>query len=799
MSNYKRFFHSFFLLFSIILYSQDYSDLWEGHFSYLDIKDVSSDGNMIYAASGNSIFTFDSETNQLETITTINGLSGETISTIYYSQDYELLLIGYENGLIEIVSKTSSKILSVIDILNKGTIPATKKKINHFYEDDGVVYISTDYGISVYNLSRLEFGDSYYIGFGSSQIKVNQTTVFGNFIYAACGNNGALKKAVKTNPNLIDYTQWHTINYGDFLSISNISENLYAVKTDRTIYKVENDNLSALFTYPTVPLSIRSINENLVLATEKQAFVYDRAFNLLASPEVNSEFNTVFTCATINLENEVFIGTNSIISQGKPGFGILKTAVANTSEFTEIHPTGPLMNSVFSIKTPPNEIWAVFGGYSSSFNFNGGIAKTGISHFKNETWINTPYDTIAARFPNPDYLSHIAVNPFNPDQVYISSYWAGLIEFTEDQAVSLYNKSNSTIVPFAGDMHLTLGSNYDRKGALWVMVGRVPKPLNKFENGKWTSYDFTSIIEDPYSNIGFSTPVFDAYGNIFMGSFAKGLIGYSFKTSGNAVKFIAGEENNMPIDNVKSLAMDNNNQLWIGTTYGLRVLYNTASFFTDNNVSVKEIVILDDGIPKELLSSQVISDIEVDGSNNKWIGTGQSGVFYFSPDGQETIYHFTTANSPLPSNTISDISIDSQSGKVYIATPKGLVSFSSGGSSPEEALASAFAYPNPVRPEYDILGANNLNDINKGVKIKGITENVNIKITDIEGNLVAEAQSRVNLRSSGSNYNFAIDGGTAIWNGKNFANHIVASGVYLILISDLDSFETKVLKLLIIR
>lgn len=799
MSSFRKFFYPFFLLFTITLSSQDYTDLWEGHFSYLDIKDVSTDGNIIYAASENSIFSFDSETNQIETITTINGLSGETISAIYYSQNYGLLLIGYANGLIEIVSDTSTKILSVIDILNKGTIPPTNKKINQFYEDEGVVYISTDYGISVYDLERLEFGDSYFIGFGSSQIIVNQTSVSGDYIYAACGNNGALKKALKTNPNLIDYRQWSTINTGDFLAVSNVNENLYAVKSNRTIYKIENDNFEALFTYPSLPVSIKSANNKLVVSTKNKVFVYDSVFNLMVSPEVNSEFDTVFTCATVNLENDVFIGTSSIIAQGKPGFGILKTAAANTSSFMEIHPPGPLMNRMFSIKTPPNEIWAVFGGYSSTFNFNGGIAKTGISHYKNETWINTPYDTIAASIPNPDYLSHIAVNPFNPEQVYISSYWSGLIEFNQGQAVSLYNQTNSTIVPFAGDMHLTLGSNYDRRGILWVMDGRVIKPLNKFENGQWTAYDFTPIIDAPTSNIGFTGPVFDAQGNVFVGSFAKGLIGYSFNGSGSPIKFIASEESNMPVDNVRSLAMDNNNQLWIGTIKGLRVLYNTSSFFTNNNVSVKEIVILDDGIPKELLSNQVISDIEVDGSNNKWIGTGQSGVFYFSPDGQETIYHFTTANSPLPSNTINDISIDSQTGKVYIATPKGLVSFSSGGSKPEEELANAFAYPNPVRPEYDILGANNLNDINKGVKIKGITENVNIKITDIEGNLVAEAQSRVNLRSSRSSYNFAIDGGTAIWNGKNLANNIVASGVYLIMISDLDSFETKVLKLLIIR
>ena len=81
--------------------------------------------------------------------------------------------------------------------------------------------------------------------------------------------------------------------------------------------------------------------------------------------------------------------------------------------------------------------------------------------------------------------------------------------------------------------------------------------------------------------------------------------------------------------------------------------------------------------------------------------------------------------------------------------------------------------------------------------IKDISDNVNIKITDIEGNLVAEAESRTNLRYKG--YNLEIDGGTAYWNGKNLGNNQVASGVYLIMLSDLDTFETKVLKLMIVR
>lgn len=71
------------------------------------------------------------------------------------------------------------------------------------------------------------------------------------------------------------------------------------------------------------------------------------------------------------------------------------------------------------------------------------------------------------------------------------------------------------------------------------------------------------------------------------------------------------------------------------------------------------------------------------------------------------------------------------------------------------------------------------------------------KIIDIEDNIVAKAESIRNLRHRG--FNLEIDGGTVYWNGKNLANNIVASGVYLVILSDLDTFETRVLKLMVIR
>ena len=96
---------------------------------------------------------------------------------MYYSPNYNLLVIGYENGLIDIVIDGEENILKVVDILEKPTIPPNRKRINHFNEYNGNLYISTGFGISVYDLERLEFGDTYFIGDLGSQINITQTTV----------------------------------------------------------------------------------------------------------------------------------------------------------------------------------------------------------------------------------------------------------------------------------------------------------------------------------------------------------------------------------------------------------------------------------------------------------------------------------------------------------------------------------------------------------------------------------------------------------------------------------------------
>ncbi|MFD1161436.1 type IX secretion system anionic LPS delivery protein PorZ [Hwangdonia seohaensis] len=772
-----------FILFVLpcLLFAQDFSALWQGHFSYNTIKDVVKGNNKIYAASENAIFSLDLQTNELSTLTTVNGLSGETISTIYYSDVYELLLIGYDNGLIEIAFDDDDDILSVVDIIDKPTIPPTSKKINHFNAYNNVVYVSTNYGISVFDIERLEFGDTYFIGTLGSQTRVTQTAILDDYIYAACLDGNGLKKAQVSSPNLIDYQNWQTVTNGDFLTVQSVENSLYTLRTNRRMYRVVNDVLTEVFQFPDLPVEVKTVNDRLLVTTQNSVYMYDSSFNSIAQANVNSTFSTAFTSATFHLDS-IYIGTKD--------FGVLKTPVANPTEYEEIHPQGPLLNIPFAIQSGENELWVTFGEYNVFYNPYP-LNNRGISHFKDDSWINTPYlDVLDAKC-----LNTITINPNNNNQVFISSFFSGLLEVTDEVPTILYNQTNSGLesLIISGNpnyIDIRVGpTKFDNNGLLWTVTSRVDKALKSFNpnNNQWQSYSLSEVINDV--NLGFGDIAIGNDNTKWIASYQYGVIGFNENGSTPLMKSISKEEENMPTHYVTTLALDKRNQLWIGTFRGLRVLYNTSNFFTEENIRAEEIIIEEGGIAKELLFEQNITDIEVDGSNNKWIGTTDSGLFYFSADGQKTIFHFTKSNSPLPSNTINDISLDPSNGIVYIATNKGLVSFQSGGSSPLNDLESAYAYPNPVRPTFNI--------VDEKVKIKDISENVNIKITDIEGNLVAEAQSRNNLRYSG--YNLEIDGGTAYWNGKNLANNVVASGVYLVMLSDLDTFETKVLKLMVVR
>ena len=756
---------------------------WETYFSYNSTTSIAEGVNEIYFASYNSIFSYNIFNSQIEKFDTLNELSGDEISAFYHSENNNLIVIGYSSGFLQIINLNSNSIINIYDILNKPTIPADRKKINHFYQNEDDLLISSGYGISVYDINAFEFGDTYYIGDFASMLNISSTIVDENYIYASSPDLGIFRANLESN--LIDFNSWQAIYTGNIYELL-INENNILFYDDFNLMSIKNEEIITLSTLQNEIKNVSINDSKIIIISEDNCIIYNNDLSQILNLFESETYMTIFNDGIIK-NNKTYIATDEkgvlVIENSNNGFSFLK-------------PDGPLENNIFSVETLNNHTWVSFGSYSEYFNPYP-LKFSGVSSYDEnlESWFNITKDSIPHQAVN---LNNISINPFDNNNVFVSSFHGGLIEMDNFNFTELYDNNNSGL-----ETLLTSDSEYesirisdiefDENGDLWVLNSRVDNPLKSFslDNNSWNSYDFTEIINDGFQDeLGFNDIEIDDYGNKWIASLRSGLIGFN-NDSGNIRlrKVFSQDQSDMPSSYVKSIAVDNNNHLWIGTVQGLRVLYNTSNFFDASVVTTQKIVILEDGIPRELLEQQYITDIEVDGANNKWVGTIGSGVFYFSPNGQQTIYHFTKENSPLPSNNINDISVNSVNGKVYFATDRGLVSFNTGSSSSSENFSNAFVYPNPVRPEFNT-------QLDK-IKIKGLTENVNIKITDIAGNLVAEAQSNINSRYR--NFNLEIDGGTAFWNGKNLRNQNVASGVYILMLSDLESYETKILKLMIIR
>lgn len=762
----KRFLNLFLVLVVQITFAQTNLS-WQSYFSYTQIKAVSESPTNIYAASENALFAKDLETNIIKTTTTIDGLSGETITAMYYSPTANKTIVGYENGLIIVINEADGSILKVVDIINNN-LPANIKRINDFMEYGGIIYVSADFGIVQFNLGKTQFGDTYYIGDNGVELKVTQTAIYNGFIYASTASG--IRRGDITNSNLVDYKQWQQMAVGIWSGIAGFGTELYAVNSVGYVHKYDSGSttFNGYLALPEPTTNLRTTSDYFVITTSNSVYVYNK--QMVLQRQINKgqvpDLSSNFTCATI-AKDFIYIGTAEN--------GLITSSLLGISNYENLTPIGPLRNNIFSMQATPTELWTVYGDYDIFYNPYS-LDDFGVSKFSTSGWLNIPNDKVLGA----KSMTRIAVNPSNEKEVFASSFFSGLLKIENDVPTILYNQTNSALQsltlsppdPNYIDIRIN-GAAFDKSGNFWVTNCRVINGLKVLNtNGQWKSYAMDKILSAPSEN-DFGSMVIDKYGTKWMATDRNGVIG--FNESSNTFKKITfgTDQGNLPIADVRAVAVDTKNQLWIGTTKGLRVLSNVGSFQTENQLTTNSIIILENDLAQELLYEQFITDIAVDGANNKWIGTADAGIFMVSANGQETKYHFTVENSPLPSNVINDISINSSTGEVFIATSKGLISFKGIATSASENLNNVYVYPNPVRPEYEGT-----------LKINGLLNKANVKITDVAGNLVYEAIS---------------EGGTLEWDTTAFGKYKVASGVYMIFISAEDGIETKVKKVMIIR
>ena len=224
MRSFKYIFCICFFINQSIVKSQ--TQQWQSHYSFFNTVTAAINTNDLIVGSDNSIFIHDTQLNTNLEITTIDGISGETITSLIGLE--REILIGHDTGLISKINIDDMKVFNDNSIQRKITIAANRKKINNIYLNETTAYLSTGFGILEFNPISFEFGDTYYFNDENGPINVNQTIVFEDNIFAA--TSSGIFKSPLNNPLILQFASWEIVLEGNWKSIFEKNGIIYALK-----------------------------------------------------------------------------------------------------------------------------------------------------------------------------------------------------------------------------------------------------------------------------------------------------------------------------------------------------------------------------------------------------------------------------------------------------------------------------------------------------------------------------------------------------------------------------------------
>ncbi|MEZ4998365.1 MAG: hypothetical protein R2758_13195 [Bacteroidales bacterium] len=131
------------------------------------------------------------------------------------------------------------------------------------------------------------------------------------------------------------------------------------------------------------------------------------------------------------------------------------------------------------------------------------------------------------------------------------------------------------------------------------------------------------------------------------------------------------------MNNLFSISMDLDGNVWVGTDMGPAVFYNPGKVFSSDLKASRIKIPCNDGtgLADYLLGTETVTAISVDGANRKWFGTLSSGAYLMSDDARTELAHFNTLNSPMLSDNVVKVAVNGKTGEVWFGTTEGIISY----------------------------------------------------------------------------------------------------------------------------
>ena len=728
---------------------------WREHLSWNTAEAVVVAGNKVYCSNGVGICIYDMQSRNLVKLTKVNGLSDAGVTAIKYAPAVDAVVIGYANGNLDIVA--GNKTYNIPKIKQNGIYP--EKRINHIDTWGNYAYVSCPFGIVEIDLQLRQTRDTYIIGDNGASVEVFVATEYNGYIYAA--TDQGLKKADRQSGSLMDFSVWENVEgtpaNSTWIHAVSTSDCLYVGNRDNHIYIFDGITWKSLILPQAVEKIHRlTISENkLLVSTSGAVFIFNAATNQLENTiQFYNDQPVVAHDAILDHEGACWIADNRQ--------GLVRWRSAGSISYHL--PDGPVSNHAAALRFKADRLLAASGGKDDDGRplMRKGEIHTFYANRWNSTSIQNAYD-----FTDVDVFEN------QPETFYITSWGGGLYVIENGELKTQYTEKNSSLVSDDSENVLCGGLLIDADQHLWVSNDKKVSLLNSI--GQWkilpiqTKSSMGRFTGDNYEQI------WTTQGNDGLMVFDK--MAAKQGQSGANISFFPYDYNgSFPISNSNRIANTPDGVIWVATTQG-PVYYRDPSTILEGKGTSGIHPVRTGNDERDrlfaLLGSENILSVTIDGAYRKWFGTETAGVFLIAEDNVSDVKHFTAENSPLFSNKVHDIAINDRTGEVFFATEYGIVAYRGDAVSSGENFGKVYAFPNPVRPDYQ-----------GEITITGLIKDADVKITDVAGNLVYQTRTL---------------GGQAVWNGRNRQGRRVATGVYLVFCTNDDGSKTHVTKIMFVH
>lgn len=742
--------------------AKDYPD-WDGFPPFNSITGVVEFEGKVYGTSKGGFFWYDPDTRKYTLFYKNHGLPNGDARCVAATSRY--LYLGFAaSGLMRFDPRTEK----LEPILFPEYVPNGIEVRTICVKSDSVLYVGHSAGVDMVNLATGEVRTFTRLGSLSGDGTVNDIGLFRGKIWVS--TSIGLAVADENNPNLELASSWKSYSFlsrGRDVSfnsainlVDDLEDTMYFATSIGILYLDEQKNIL----YDTLAID----------ASDKNVFRFTKAMGhyfAASNSGIYRKYSRVWQPYSTDYQNlrclapdgdRLWVGTDENGLQCYTDSGYVETEPI----------PGPKSPGFYRIDLDGDTIWA-----SSGNNLSYGI----IQRYRDNTW------TAYRRGSAGPYLP-MAVEADGKGNAWVPLFadYSGTALYyipnggdvaSPDTALVCFDKKKEILRP-------TNMKNYfvctdvvqDTRGNIWVANFQFDQPDTEsggrnhaledvpssgvvvFDTNPPTKFRRFSPADGDIASAKINRLCIDTDGWVWAAGMTKGVMAFNYgddpyDTGRTTIRRQLLTGDNLYSQKISTIQVDKDGYVWVGSDAGLNRIIKLANY----QLKVEQM--------NQLLgtaSTQILS-IVVDRLNNKWIGTA-NGLVKISPD-NELAGVYTTANSGLFSNKIYDLKYDDGNDVLWIGSDAGLNSFHVFGAKPTGTEQAVRVYPNP----FSLWGSNS------SCTFDNLKLNSTVKVFTFSGARVAELPV-TETSSKGISY--------TTWNGRNFKNEPVASGVYFIVGED---------------